>query len=502
MPRPRPAIALLIFVLAAFAPHAPAGLPETVERLIREADLGPAVAAVSILETGRRSPLVEIRADEPMIPASNMKLLTAGAALDVLGPDFRFRTRLLRAGDRLIVAGDGDPAFGDPVLLADMTTERGTEMDVEMFLDLWVRPVVDLGLPAFGELIVDDRVFDREYVHPTWPRDQLNRRYSAQVSGLAFHLNILHFYPQPRPGQRPSLSIFEPKANWLDVKNRATSRTGPRDQNDVWAARVLGTNNITLYGNVKHAYTRANPAPVTVHDMPMFFARLLAGRLRAAGVEIETARTSRPDDAWEDAEPLGPVIYTPIDTILQRCNRDSQNLYAGCLLKRMGHAATGQPGTWVSGASIIRHVVFQRLSDASMTATLHIADGSGLSRDNRATTRLLAAWLDSFHRDPRRGPILLESLPLGGETGTLKRRSGLDAENLDGAVVRAKSGYISGVSCLSGYVTHPDGGCRCFSIMVNDIKGSVRSAKRMQEAIIAAIVEDMAAVPVQLTQEP
>jgi D-alanyl-D-alanine carboxypeptidase/D-alanyl-D-alanine-endopeptidase (penicillin-binding protein 4) len=489
-----------LFACLLFPAWAAAGLPEDIERAIRTTDLGGAAVGVSVREAGPGTPLAELDAETPLIPASNMKLLTTGAALHTLGEGFSFHTQLLLDGDRLIVVGDGDPAFGDPDLLADMKSAEGAGLDVEGFLDLWVQPVVQAGVERICELLVDDRVFDREFVHPTWPRDQLNRRYCAQVAGLSFHLNVLHFYPKPRPGQRPSLHDVLPKVDWMQIRNQATSRDGVHDQNDVWIARRIGTNELIFYGNVKHPY-RTNPVPVTIHDVPDFFATLLADRLRKAGIDVQTTGVVEPDAPASDGRLIAPVIYTPISTIVTRCNRDSENLYAECLLKRMGHALTGQPGSWLNGAAIVRHVVHERLDDPALSSLLAVADGSGMSRDDRIAPALLTAWLNSFHNDERLGAIFLDSLAVGGESGTLSRnRPGLQTSRLDGAIVQAKSGYINGVSCLSGYVTASDGRRRCFSIMVNDLKAPVRRAKDLQADIVRMIALDMTEteVPAQL----
>src|SRR5690606_38940871 len=118
--------------------------------------------------------LVSINDGVPMIPASNMKVLTAGTALAVLGPDFEFKSRMRLRDDQLIIIGDGDPGFGDPELLRLLAIGQKQGVTVEEFLHLWVQPIVDAGITHLQEIVVDDRVFDQEYIHPSWPRDQLN----------------------------------------------------------------------------------------------------------------------------------------------------------------------------------------------------------------------------------------------------------------------------------------------------------------------------------------
>ena len=491
------AAGVLGVILWAAGPAA-ADLRDQVSLQIAAAQLGTAIVAVSVRDAETGAALVAINADELLIPASNMKLLTTGAALHTLGADFAFRTRLQRDGDRLIVTGDGDPGLGDPVLLGRMAFGDRPAMNVHSYLDLWVERVVTAGLKRVSEIVVDDRIFDRRFVHPEWPVEQLNRRYCAEVSGLNFHLNILHFYPKPGPGGRPDLDLFRPHAPWLEISNKATIRAGVHDQNNAWIARRHNTNLLTFYGNVKFPYRV--PVPVTTHDMPAFFARLFAVRLIAAGVEVGNYRVADDRDPPASGQVLGPILSTPISTALVRCNRDSQNLYAECLLKRIGFAETRVPGSWANGRAIVRLVVRDRLADRNLAARVDVSDGSGLSRANRVAAATLTAWLNTFHYDEELGPIFIDSLARAGVDGTLARR--FRDVNLHGAVVQAKSGYIRSVSCLSGYVTMADGRRRSFSILINGLRApdSVGKAKKMQEQIVAAIALDMAAATTPLTR--
>jgi serine-type D-Ala-D-Ala carboxypeptidase/endopeptidase (penicillin-binding protein 4) len=469
---------------------AQAGLREDVERMVRSAQLKGATVAVSIRDTGSGTALVSINDAVPMAPASNMKLFTSGAALHALGADFRFATKLVKDGDKLIVVGDGDPAFADPDLLAEMTVGDRRGLDVESFLELWVKPVVDSGVKHISEVVVDDRIFDREFVHPTWPVDQLNNSYCAQTSGFMFHGNVLHFYPKPRKGQAPIVTDCRPEAPWLKITNSASSREGSDDKGDIWVARKPNTNELTFHGNVR--YTYKSPVAVTVNDMPSFFAELLADRLRRAGITVDGHRVSKSDDRKNPGQIIGPIITTPLSTVITRCNRDSENMFAESLLKRVGFAMTGEPGSWLNGSTIIRHIIHERLDDPSLASGIVIVDGSGLSQDNRITATAMTAWLNSFSNDPKLGQVLIDSLAVAGQSGTLQKR--YKQADLHGALVQAKTGYIKQVSCLSGFVTMPDGRRRVFSVLVNGLKdvSCVPLAKKLQDQIVCAIAEDMA----------
>jgi len=474
------------------------GLRDDVERLLRAAPLKGATVAVSIRDVDSDLPLVSINDRQPMTPASNMKLLTTGAALHALGEKFEFSTKFVRAGDRLIVIGDGDPAFGDPSLLKEMSVNGSTGMSADAFLGLWVNPVLDAGITSVSEIVVDDRIFDREFIHPTWPMDQLNNDYCAQVSGLNFHANVFHFFPKPRAGQPPAVSDCQPAAPWLKITNNATSRQGKGEKATLGIIRKMGSNDLTFRGNVRVPYR--DPVAVTAHDMPMVFGQLLADRLQRSGVTVKGHRLSTPDEPASTASsgtPIGPAITTSLATVLTRCNRDSENLYAESLLKRVGHTMTGAPGSFVNGSAIIRHIVHERLGSPDLAGTVVVADGSGLSQDNRISAGMMTAWLASFANDQKLGPLFIESLAVAGQSGTLKKRYA--KTNLYGASVQAKTGYINRVSCLSGYVTMADGRRRTFSVLVNGLRADCLShAKALQDQIVVAIAEDMAATGIHL----
>lgn len=484
--RPR-LTAVALFLLTAAAPVL-ADLRSDVERLIRSTDLGSAKVAVHVIDAKSGRERAATNEGLPMIPASNQKLLTTGAALHVLGPEFQFRTSMRLDGDQLWIIGDGDPGFGDPDLLEEMA-DGG--LDVDQLLALLVDPIAESALSELSEVIVDDRVFDREYVHETWPRDQLHRWYCAEVGGVNFQLNVLHFFPEPG-GARPIIDTFTPYAKWITIVNRG--KCDPGEKNLVNITRTPGTNEFIFHGNVKTVHR--SPQKVTIHDPPLAFGRLLGERIEERGLRVNNVRLAEDDDPEPKTlgSPIGPVVATPLATAVRRCNADSHNLYAECILKRTAYERTRQAGSWLGGASVVRHVLSERIPDARVVTGVAVADGSGMSRDNRVTAQLLTAWLRSFHLDDELGPVFVESLAIAGETGTLRpgKRPKLTPKALRGARVQAKTGFINGVSTLSGYVTHEDQ-VVCFSILTNDLptRSHTPRAKKLQEQIVAAIVDDI-----------
>lgn len=444
-----------------------------VEARIRAAGLGTTQMGVIVIDAATGRTLAERNADEMLIPASNQKLLTSGTALQTLGADFSFETSLLvdrAAGNRLIVRGSGDPAFGDALLLEDMG------LTVDQLLDMWVNGWTSAVGGAPGEIVIDDRVFDRELVHPSWPAEQLNRWYCAEVSGLTFYTNCVALFMTPSgAGQAPVIQA-EPRARWMNVINQGRSvRSG---QQTVWAAREAGTNNITVHGDVRYV---GEPVLVTVHDPAMAFGKILAERIAAAagkGTALPTVRLAREEEVL-DGEAVH-VVRTPIATVLERCNTDSHNLYAECLLKRTAHEITGAGGSWQTGAAVIRSMLSDRVGE--LAADVKVADGSGMSRDNKVSARAMGAWLRSMLGDKESAEVYIDSLAEPG-SGTLAKWFAAGTPQNE---VSAKSGYLRGVTALSGYVRDPQSGRTAIVVTIaNEWPGNVALSKvrAAQEAV-------------------
>ena len=483
-------------------------------QIISAADLKGTEVGLLVMDLTTGTELARIDADEPRMPASNMKLVTTAAALKVLGPEFSFRTELrvvepaqwklvdrqpatnttsstatapdtaaavkaspaaTPANDRvLVIRADGDPGFGDPELL------KMHHMDVEQLLGVWVDAVKNARIPSIERIIVDDRVFDREFVHPSWPEEQLNSWFCAQVAGLNFYDNCVDVLPEPTsPGEPPRIRIM-PSVPFLPIANRA--QTGTADT--FWVSRKIGTNDLTFWGKIKTRRTQA--ISTTIHDPPMLFGRVLADRLTREGIKVGTV--VRPE--YEDRIPDGRAIHaiqTTLPLVLSRCNKDSQNLFAEALIKRMGRVTTGQPGSWENGAAAVRSVLRETLGPSA--AAVSVADGSGLSRDNRVTARVLVGLLAAMHKDAKLGPVYRESLSIAGADGTLGRRFKDIKCQLYG-----KSGYINGVSTLSGYLIAPPDGDRgehviAFAFLFNEFKPPVyvHHVRDVQDKLVRAL---------------
>ncbi|GIW73892.1 MAG: peptidase M15 [Phycisphaerales bacterium] len=464
-------------------------LQRDLTRAIASSGLDSVRIGLSVVDLRSGAVLADVQAQQPLIPASNMKLLTSACAAKSLTPDFAFQTRFLLDGSTLYVVGSGDPGLGDPVLLEGLPEP----MDVEALLDFFARTIAKAQPGAIERIVIDDSAFDRQRVHPSWPQDQLQYYYCAQVQGLNFHLNVVNVYATPTTVNQPARVVIEPAASGVEVVN--TTTTAPRrtasgrvHSSIIHIRRDGPGNRLHVSGQV----SRSQSAPAAVDDMALLFGQMLAERLDRLGVKVGQAHRL-PGEAverlGEGQSPTGTVVLvvrTPLEEVLKRCNTDSYNLHAEALFKALGRAVTGQPGSWTLGAATLRSILVESLGPAAIEG-LRVADGSGMSRDNAiapATITALLAHMNALSdRQARR--IFFQSLARPGQ-GTLRRNFPTTGQLRTSLL--AKTGYLNGVRAISGVMApkdRPDEPVLAFSILMNgfDAGQSLRTRELRNELV-------------------
>ena len=423
--------------------------------------------------------LASIDAERPMRPASNAKLLTTAAALALLGAEGEFVTPLEAGGPLadgvlrgdLVVRASGDP-FWDP----------GGRGRVEGRLAEAARTLAARGLRRItGDLVLDEGLFADPAPAPGWPaEDQHWTEYCALASGLTLHAGVLVAeVTATRPGEAARLELH-PSPTGLPERLGVT--TGPRGARlDV---RVGATPTaVTVRGTVPagQGTYRAefrHPQPATL------FGAVLAGALRDAGIRLEGEVVRR------RGVPLGERLLelrTPLASLLAPINAESRNGVADQLLVALGQAL-GEEGSRAGGSAVVARAL-ERLGVSSRG--LVQVDGSGLSRDNRASARQITALLAAvLERGGAEADAFRASLAVMGERGTLEERlAGTPAAGR----VSAKTGWIAGTSALSGLARTLGGPELAFSILVEypaAAGGLNRSCfKPLQDEIASLLVE-------------
>ena len=378
-----------------------------------------AVAGVCVIDLATGKTVFEHHPDRPLTPASAMKVFVMATALAELGPDFAFETLLATDGRNLLIVGDGDPAFGD----AKIHRRRGES--ITAVFERWADALLAQGYPSIaGDILIDDSIFEDRRLHPSWEPTDLANWYGAPVGGLNFNGNCVDITVSPA-AQRdaPVLVSVQPQTSLIKIINRGKS--GGKGKPTLH--HTYSTYEYTIRGRC----TKRWPfGPVSFPDPGLLFADSLRIALVAKGVVVEgkilRRRLRQDNGTLPDTFTVLARHRSRLAEVLGRIGKDSQNLFAECLLKRTGYAwakrnAHDDPrGSWESGRAAINDWIrTTRIGSAGLV----VADGSGLSRDNRCTARQLAALMAWMHRKGVAWPHLRGHVP--------DSREDLPAENAE-----------------------------------------------------------------------
>jgi len=435
-------------------------------------------ACVIDLTTGQK---VFVRsADEPFIPASTMKLFAMAAALAELGSQYSFETTLSVRGPDLILIGGGDPGLGDEKI------HSSRNETIYSVFERWAEELSRRGIQQIkGEVVVDDLLYDDQRLHPSWERADLDNWYAAPVGGLNFNDNCLDITAAPATKRDAFAVISMHPANSL-AKIVNDCRTGGETKPVL--NHAFDSFEYSISGRVSKNWTFG---PVSFPDPGLLTGDALRTVLTRKGIRVEggvrRARVRGEDGSIPAALESIAAHGTPIADVLARAGKDSQNLFAECLLKSAGRAwavqrgTTGAAGSFANGAHAVRDLMVR--AGIEGLDVFQVADGSGLSRENKCAASHLASLLAYAIHQPW-GQVFHDSLSVAGLDGSLRKR----LKNSDERV-HAKTGTMRGVRTLAGYV-HSDSGPRyAFAILFNGYTGSSAPYKELQDRFVRVLAE-------------
>src|SRR5438874_1115757 len=246
-------------LLGALAAVARADLQKDIQSILADEFLRNASVGIAIEALPEGRVLYQHNEHQLLMPASNMKILTTSAALNLLGADFKFRTMLVQRGDDLILVGDGDPAFGDAELL------KKSGLSANTVFEQWA---TQLKGKTFRHVLVDDSIFEPSSIHPRWDARQFQNKFSAEVSGMTFNVGAVDLAVRSAPGG-DAVYRMTPPTRYAPVRN--TCVTGGRG--GVIVTRQLGSNEISLRGGCTATEVTVS---ITVHDPALMAATVLA----------------------------------------------------------------------------------------------------------------------------------------------------------------------------------------------------------------------------------
>jgi D-alanyl-D-alanine carboxypeptidase/D-alanyl-D-alanine-endopeptidase (penicillin-binding protein 4) len=428
------------------------------------------------------------------IPASNNKLVVTAVASALLPPDWRVKTSLyggpivggVLQGD-LVLYGRGDPTMNRRCYATDTTLTGVCDTDPFARLRQLVDALRSKGVRAIaGDIVGDGSYFEPILVHPNWEAFDLNWWYAAPVSGLGFHDNSVDFEWQPgqAPGM-PALITMTPDLGDIAFENR-TVTVAPGGESDIGDRffRHPGTLRIWAEGTVALDNPRRTDS-FALPDPNLFTARALRQALADAGIAVTGTTRSTTDSLLyarlRASAPLAEVSSRPLRDWIFPILNTSQNWIAEMLLKQLGKQF-GKAGSWPEGLEVERRFLIDSVRVDSTQFSL--SDGSGLSSSNLVSPLAFTQILRFMRRHPRYATFAA-GLPQAGMVGSLRNR--FLGTPLAGRV-RAKTGSISRVQSLSGYVELGGGKTLTFSVEANHHA----QPSRMMLAMIDSVVVEMA----------
>lgn len=431
------------------------------------------VGILAVDEDGRE--IASWNPDMPMLTGSTMKTITTGLGYEVLGPDFRFRTRIAYDGrisdgvlhGNLYIVGGADPTLGSRDTIA---------FPIDSIFSVWADAVRQAGIRRIdGRIVADDRIYAEETIPDSWSYGNIGYDYGSGTSGLSFCENLSYFEIEAgeEPGDPVHIAPLGPNSPYMTYINEVT--TGGRstgDNTEYYASSIapmgkfVGTYGVDMKPRTLVQSNKYGPATCASE-----FSKFLQARgIRSKG--IADVREMAYDFAVPDQDELCYIAETwspELRRIVKVTNTISNNFFAETIFKMVGKVLvereTGEECLGISYSRARRAVKAYLKERGVSTYGYTQDDGSGLSRQNYVSPRFFTRFY-AMMAGSKDFKEYMSSFPGPGRPGTLRTV----LQKADPAVkgtIYAKSGSLGSVRCYAGYVDSKRGLIR-FAILVNN----------------------------------
>jgi serine-type D-Ala-D-Ala carboxypeptidase/endopeptidase (penicillin-binding protein 4) len=475
-------------------------LDDRIESILNETKASRGLWGIEVARLSEGNTVYARNAGHLFLPASNMKLFTTATALETLGPGFIFRTTVEsemppdargRVGD-LFLVGRGDPNLSGRALPYQFKQQRQDPAD-RALQDLAAQAAAKGVREVQGNLIADDSYFLDEPYSRDWAADDLEWGYGAPVTALAFNDNslFLHILPGQAVGEAARVWL-DPIPDYYQLHARVATTPGNSEKRllverrgesrklDVWGEMPIGSDE--------------DEETVALVNPPQLIGELFRRALLARGITVRGWVDVRHLSRLEAAAMPQPAAQTsarvvlaehdslPLPEDIKVINKVSQNLHAEMLLRTMGRELKNS-GSISAGLDVVQEFTARAGLEPGET---RFADGSGLSREDLVAPHAIITLLKFMANQPNRD-IFFDSLPVAGVDGTLGERfKGSPA----GGRIHAKTGTMTYVNALSGYMDLPSGQRIVFSIVGNSHALGSKEGEQVIDRIATAIYED------------
>ena len=485
--KPAKAFATLLVMFAITGTsYAQKGIRTYIENLKKDTLFSNAVVGIMVMDEKGRE-VASWNPDYPLLTASTMKTISTGLALKVLGPEYRYKTRIgytgivkdgVLKGDLYIVGG-GDPTLGSKDTVA---------YPIDSIFGVWADAVKLAGINRIeGNIIGDDRFFANEIVPGGWAVSNLGPYYGSGTSGLSFMENLQEFTFKPgeKTGDHAEFVSVWPVVPGMKIINNI--KTGIQSSRPSTSLRLteldrvvkysgslpLGGEPVVLTGSCKF------PALACAEEFRLFLMKR-GVRSNPLVYDPESFKVEKE----ENINFIGETLSPPLASIVNVTNRISNNFYAETLFKTLGKVITGS-GSYDSSAVAVRRLLSSMgLPDRGFVQD----DGSGLSRQNYVSARFFSNYFSKLKEKNDNFEVFFNSLPQPGGPGTLENVI-KDATPEQKARLHAKSGSLSSVRCYAGYAERRDGGMYYFAILTNNYQARTAQMQPKIEGFLKELVK-------------
>ena len=424
--------------------------------LINESKLNTNIG-IKAISLNKEEVLFELNSNSLFNPASNNKLYTGLSALSLLDSNYTFNTNLYYENNKLYLQGGGDPDLSLSSLDSLATIISKMDLKIE-------------------QLILDDTRMDSTKYGQGWMWDEGAWWYSAQISALSVNDNCVDFIVTPGLLGKPAKIKTIPKSNYFKIINNSitTNDTSNFIKFEINRDWKNNTNSFTVSGNIL-SISDKDTLFRNIHDPTRFTGQLFQQMLFKKGKKINSIKKGA---VTQEAKLITFHKSKPLLPIIENLMVKSDNLTAELLIKTLGFEANKKEGNWKNGLEEVRKFIND--SVGIDTANFSIQDGSGVSRYNYGSPSQYIDLLKWAYNNEDIRDQFINTLPNSTPEGVLNKR-GLPNK------VYAKTGSLSGVTTLSGYIFTNSGEIVVFSILMNGFKGDSLPYKKLQDKIVSAL---------------
>ena len=464
----------LLFVFISFAQRR-SNIEQELNYWIQKSELEYSSIGVCLQNAGTGKILAQTNPQLSLVPGSVLKLVTTATALELLGPDFRFETKLAANGEivngnllgDLIIIGGGDPVLG---------SEYFEEYDPkDHFLDEWVSALKEKNIRSVsGKIIVDASIYENQTIPNTWIWEDLGNYYGAGASGLSVYDNMyrIHLSSPPEAGKPTQIKRIDPDIPNIHFDNQVLSSNINRDRAFVFGSP--NSNKRIIRGTIPKGKTDF-VIKASMPDPSKLIKWQFEEKLAKSGIQLNSRKEIKQVEPYLICGTGSPKLIDIIKVI----NYESVNLFAEHLLKHLAFKKSGL-GSTKEGVEVVKH--FWR-SKGINTDGFFMEDGSGLSRFNAMTAKQVVQILNYMKNQSKYSDLFFSSIPKVPD-GTLYV---FDPEKFPNGMLQAKSGSMTRVRCYAGLLKTTSNQEILFSILLNNFSCSQSKAIDLIEDFLSDI---------------